>query len=352
MPSGNKAPASEADGGGVGRWDKPAEWDSQSAKSFIKQGSLLLKPAAAGEAYWYAHSPAEAYIIAAPADVDPRADVAPRKLKRYANCPDGLRGIIPPFHGLRVVRGKQYIALTDLCHGMRNPAICDVKMGTRSHDPFANRAKVDLVTSKFPPQAEFGFRVVGMQLWERGEGGAGFVTARSPRLWGRRLVNWREHIELDFAARFISQMNPVQKMRLVAELKKIEEAWARVGSREIISFSSSLCIAYEAAAAIGNVDRPRPADADFDPHRIVVKMIDFNHGFYRRDHPEVDDGVLQGIQNIRRAFTSAVEERPGDPGSRASEQLPATPSGQRRSPKRAGGYATPARPGSPRSRDR
>jgi 1D-myo-inositol-tetrakisphosphate 5-kinase/inositol-polyphosphate multikinase len=59
-----------------------------------------------------------------------------------------------------------YLLLQDLTINFSKPCVMDLKMGCQSYEPDADEGKKQLEISKYPQQAEFGFRIVGMRMYD------------------------------------------------------------------------------------------------------------------------------------------------------------------------------------------
>jgi hypothetical protein len=291
---------------------KPDGWDTRLRdKRFLKIDSegLLLKPATDPEVYWYQRDPPAPFTAPAAGDADPRSDPCPRPIKRFATCPAQLRAVVPESFGTWIVAGERYLCLRDLTRGMAHPALLDLKIGRRTFDPFARRDKVDSGLAKYAHQERYAFRVVGMQTYRRGADGTSLVRVTSEEHWGRRLLDWNEDVKARFVTTFVAGMSEPQRRRLLHELELLEATWARFGATQVLTFASSLFVCFETAEPTRI--RGGSLRGGIDPHRVVVKLIDFNHAFYRRHHPRVEDGVLQGIRNFRRAVLGVLHGSAG-----------------------------------------
>ena len=122
-------------------------------------------------------------------------DAAEAEQQSTAGVWKALRPFVPSFHGVRTIHAngtsRRYLILEDLslpptCSLPTNsdphpslpaslpqhyPSILDVKIGQRSHPPWAPSDKAAREQMKYPHQKEVGFRIVGMKIYEGGGGG-------------------------------------------------------------------------------------------------------------------------------------------------------------------------------------
>lgn len=278
------------------KWGKPEDWDFEKQRHFLFNDEEFMKPLEIHESYFYLTDPSKEYRVKVTNEVDTRAscEKVSQKEKNFANCPEEVRCVIPEFKGIKMnEHGELYMSIENLMGGMKMPAILDIKIGTRSYDPFATKKKVDTVSVKFLKRKEFGFRIVGMQVYKDKD-----TVIKREKNWGRKMTNWNDDIEGDVISAFVSLMSDKQKEKLVEEMERIIDVWEKNATKRILIFSSSILVMYECADHFGE---PTPC-----PDAINVKVMDFAHSFYKKDHPNVDDGVLHGLKQVKRAFHNVL----------------------------------------------
>mgnify|MGYP002803580531 CR=1 FL=1 len=85
-----------------------------------------------------------------------------------------LRQFVPTFHGVKHVvfpdlpfKVDNYIILENLTRHFNKPCILDIKIGKCVTDHLASQAKRERAFKKYPPQEEFGFRILGMKFFNK-----------------------------------------------------------------------------------------------------------------------------------------------------------------------------------------
>ena len=77
-----------------------------------------------------------------------------------------LQRFTPLYHGvIKLDNGHSYMCLEDLTQGFVKPNVMDVKLGTQTFEPDAPPDKRLRELAKYPQQAEFGVRIVGMRVY-------------------------------------------------------------------------------------------------------------------------------------------------------------------------------------------
>ena len=74
--------------------------------------------------------------------------------------------------GVESVGEHQYLVLENLTHGLKQPCVLDLKMGTQAYDEEATPEKIAREQKKYPPQSVIGFRIVGMRVFRPQHAGA------------------------------------------------------------------------------------------------------------------------------------------------------------------------------------
>jgi hypothetical protein len=184
-----------------------------------------------------------------------------------------------------------------------DPCVIDIKVGMQSYEPDATEEKRLREFRKYPPQSEFGFRIVGMRIYDPSHIGAcdnGFVFY--DKEFGRSLAT-REELKEAFVSYFGAGTGTTPgSTRSVVRFSSISNILAHLRSiqqwflenKSFCFCASSLLVVYE-----GN------AEASQNPDLVKVKMIDF--GRVRRQAGG-DRGYLRGLNTLIKLFEEILEE--------------------------------------------
>jgi 1D-myo-inositol-tetrakisphosphate 5-kinase/inositol-polyphosphate multikinase len=183
-----------------------------------------------------------------------------------------------------------YLLLQDATVNFSKPCVIDVKIGSQSYEPDATEEKRTREQRKYPVQSEFGFRIVGMRIYDPSHPEAcdnGFVFYSKE--FGRSLAT-REDVKSAFVTYYgagtAEGPNSIVRSRsictILSHLRSIQH-WFN-DNDSICFYASSLLIAYE-----GNTENGA------NPDMVNVKMIDF--GRVRRQAGG-DPGYLLGLEMI------------------------------------------------------
>jgi hypothetical protein len=118
------------------------------------------------------------------------------------------------------VTDDAHLLLQDLTSNYSKPCVIDLKLGTQTFEPDAPPEKQERELGKYPEQAEFGFRIVGMRMYDPDHPDAdekGFRCFKKP--YGRSLKS-RDQI-LDALRTFLCA--GVEKPVIASEDKRIAE---------------------------------------------------------------------------------------------------------------------------------
>jgi len=236
-----------------------------------------------------------------------------------------------------------HIALEDVTARFRRPCVMDVKIGTRTFGDDASAEKAAAEARKYPLQAEVGFRITGMRVYEGegeggggggggngngggGAGGAGAVAVAGATAAGGASGGpsggasgvYREHgraFGLGLLSRdalvsgFAEFLRDARRARVRAELVQpllrrvleIEE-WLKA-QREFRFIGSSLLFVYEGDVGGGGGGGSGSGDGEAEgvPELLVdVRLIDFAHAVQRAGAR--DDGALVGLRGVAEAL--------------------------------------------------
>ncbi len=262
----------------------------------------------------------------------------------------GIAPFVPEFHGVLVVdpstvvsvagddptaaaareaasRGQRavFLRLEDVTAGFRKPCVIDLKVGLRTysergHDSayVAKRSAHDRRSGQF----EVGFKVCGMQTWER-EGRRG---------WGGG-VEWADEKttenegwenEIDSHANDASSSSSPAKVKRLRQVRSEGGRWVDpdgwVRNTRPYSWARGLCTKEDARRALEEFVDCGPSDDDDDSERFDDKTDDANHDSV---HDE-DAGSCDEIARVGSSSSSGrVAPRDGscsDGGSRSNTE--------------------------------
>lgn len=200
-----------------------------------------------------------------------------------------------------------HLLLNDLTINFRKPCVMDLKMGTQTYEPDAPEEKYLRESGKYPQQEHFGFRIVGMRIYDPKHPDADTKGFRHfDKSYGRSLATREallEAMRLFFSAG-IKQLDgnvltsggdAQEKVRtraisnMLLELRPLRRFFDE--NKSLRFYASSLLIVYE-----GDVSQDNTAS---------IKMIDF--GRVRRD-PAGDHGCSFGLRTLKHMLTDVLEE--------------------------------------------
>ena len=208
--------------------------------------------------------------------------------------------------------------LEDVTARFRRPSVMDVKLGTRTFGADASAAKAAAEALKYPPQAEFGFRITGMRVYEgehvagdaAGAAGAGAYRVLE-RAFGLGLrsraalvAGFSEFLRDARRGRVRTELVP-PLLRRLREVEQFLEA-----PREFRFIGSSLLLVYEGAGEAGNGCKGGEGgkgggEWEQAAASIDVRLIDFANAVWGADAR--DDGVLLGLRSVMQALEGVVE---------------------------------------------
>lgn len=189
-----------------------------------------------------------------------------------------LKKVTPKFHGVVNQDGETYLSLENLTHGMLEPCVLDLKMGTQTYDENATPEKIAREKKKYPPQEKIGFRIVGMKTKHGNE-------------WWKSSRDWCMDITEDtmtsalreFFTDGVSVRNAVVD-KVLEQLNDIETILSVASTWRM--YGSSLLIVFDAA----------------NLSSVTVKMIDFAHVFPIQEYGGKDHGYLDGLMFLRHSL--------------------------------------------------
>lgn len=189
-----------------------------------------------------------------------------------------------------------YLLLQDTTAQFSKPCVIDLKVGTQTYEPSAPKEKKQREKKKYRSQADFGFRIVGMRIYDPAHADAcdkGFVFYSKD--FGRSLSTYGRLKDafLTYFGAGGDQRRSRAISSILSQLRAIQH-WFD-DNNSICFYSSSILIAYEGNT--GNLS---------NPDMVSVKMIDF--GRVRREAGG-DPGYLLGLDTIIRLLKDIAMER-------------------------------------------
>lgn len=171
-----------------------------------------------------------------------------------------------------------HLLIENITSIFRHPNIIDLKMGTQTYEPSAPESKQLREIQKYTQQAEFGFRIVGMRVYDR-------ITDEyicKEKSFGAGLLTKDKVIEaLRFFFRVAGDSSNTNYSSIVRQLKTLQD-WFENHNSNYSFYGGSILIVYE---GFEHNNLPEPA----------VKMIDFAHVCQKQGG---DDGCLKGIKTL------------------------------------------------------
>ncbi|KAL7508367.1 hypothetical protein ACHAXN_007661 [Cyclotella atomus] len=211
---------------------------------------------------------------------------------------------IPPYSGLVDVKNpsqntsvlsiqQPHLILRDITSSFIHPNIIDIKMGTQTYEPDAPKSKQLRETQKYPMQSEFGFRIVGMRVYDPATGNYRYWD----KSFGTKLLTRRD---CNCALKAFFQCGKGSEMKstslnvvsyVARELIKIKE-WLEYNTT-LAFYASSILIAYEGSICTDTASNP------------VLKIIDFTHVCRRIGG---DPGYIKGVEHILSILSEITVE--------------------------------------------
>jgi 1D-myo-inositol-tetrakisphosphate 5-kinase/inositol-polyphosphate multikinase len=201
-----------------------------------------------------------------------------------------------------------HLLLQDLTCHFSKPCVIDIKIGPQTYEPDAPEEKKAREVSKYPQQTEFGFRIVGMRIYDTShedacENGYLFFSKE----FGRSL-SARDALKSAFRTYLSAGINTSQSKdaggtpstirtrslsNILTQIRSIQ-SWFD-DNIYFCFYASSLLIVYEGDSSDSST-----------ANMVNVKMIDF--GRVRRQAGG-DPGYSLGLKTIREILVELMEEQ-------------------------------------------
>lgn len=259
-----------------------------------------------------------------------------KQVKKEADALDKLSNFTASYYG--VIGQKKFdrncaygihedahLLLQDVTSNFVKPFVIDLKMGSQSYEPDATVEKRTREYSKYPQQALFGFRIVGMRYHEPSHPDAdesGFVLL--DKEYGRSL-NTRDQLLEAFRIFFTAGMrsrphdsscnllelaeSPVDHRKIrtktisnLLQLLRGLRRWFDENESNFRFYASSVLLVFE-----GDVTKTKGSDLG----RASLKMIDF--GRVRRadaasEESKTDEGYRKGLRTLNSLLIDLLDE--------------------------------------------
>lgn len=190
---------------------------------------------------------------------------------------------------------QPYLILKDLTTAFQHPSIIDIKMGTQTYEPDATQSKQRREIQKYPLQSEFGFRIVGMRVYDSAEAKYRYWD----KSFGASLLS-KNDCKNAFKTFFRCDCTKIDKGRVLSHVvNKLTQikTWFKDKNTTLAFYASSILIVYE-----GHTDHRCNDGPTLDP---MLKMIDFAHVCHKVGG---DSGFLRGVENILTILSEVIHD--------------------------------------------
>eukprot|EP00522_Entomoneis_paludosa_P016336 CAMPEP_0172442932 /NCGR_PEP_ID=MMETSP1065-20121228/3271_1 /TAXON_ID=265537 /ORGANISM="Amphiprora paludosa, Strain CCMP125" /LENGTH=463 /DNA_ID=CAMNT_0013192979 /DNA_START=8 /DNA_END=1399 /DNA_ORIENTATION=+ len=258
--------------------------------------------------------------------------VAWRTVKREAEHLHTLNKYTPPYYGTVGldapspdfpfgVSDETYLMFRDMTANFSRPCVMDLKMGTTTYESDAPVPKRRKEYGKYTQQSEFGFRIVGMRVYNPT---SELADERGYEFYGKqygRDLKTKDQVKQALKTFFGAGLGRSDSCETVASRGDgdgkeneggVEQEEVRMKSvsntlvdlrmirrwfqenKSLLFCASSLLLVYE-----GNPSCETPDVTS-------LKMIDF--GRVRRNHPEGDPGYLHGLETLKELLIDIIQD--------------------------------------------
>lgn len=199
----------------------------------------------------------------------------------------------------------EFILMQDVTAKFSKPCAIDIKMGTQTFEPDAPDEKRIRETEKYPPQSEFGLRIVALRVYDPTHADADGDYLTFPKQFGRSLESRAEllsALRIFFSAETEGsstesdlEQKPKTKLRKrvvgnILKQLKLLRSW--FDDNDCLAFyASSLFLVYDGDSSRGDA--------------TSTKLIDFGH--VRRQEGG-DPGYQVGLRTLISLLTSLLED--------------------------------------------
>jgi len=248
-------------------------------------------------------------------------DLMLKRMKHEIELLRRVASFVPPYHGVVQLKHEgistdscSYMLLDDLSYKCRRPCILDLKMGCQTYEPDASIEKIRQEVQKYSKQRDFGFRIVGMKIYEREESNE--KTHVFDKYYGYSLNSWDKVLD-SFRTFFYAPM-PIEKRFSPTMLSKMSSSMLTCKYNILVKLLSNLSslqkwfevndtFSFYASSLLTVFDSKHSIDKPIYEHKDTgsdavdsiahsgVHMIDFCH--VRRERGG-QPGYLHGIKTL------------------------------------------------------
>ena len=229
--------------------------------------------------------------------------VATQGMDRVSHLLRALKPFIPEYFGVVEHHGNLFhrfasdskIVLADITAMYTQKCVLDLKMGRQTFEPNASIEKKESQRKKYPEQHEFGFRIVGMRVYDPSHEESDQCGYRTfDKGFGRRLKK-REEVGGALSTFFnVRGCDPRKEMvgKILDRIKTLRQLLEEY-NKEMAFYASSILIAFEGDGRI------------LSPDMFSIKLIDFAHVRYQAGG---DPGFNHGLDTIIALIEGLVRE--------------------------------------------
>lgn len=191
---------------------------------------------------------------------------------------------------------QSYMILSDELSNYDKPCVIDLKIGTATYEPDAKQSKKEKQRKKYPQQKEFGFRIVGYQVYDPNH-----QKANSSGFCQMSKIEGRSLASRDSIKKTLQRFFNIEDSSCINERKKVIESsignlmtlknWFQ-RNKSFAFYASSLLLIYEGS------------EVKLDTKCPILKMIDFAH---TTKHNSLDEGYLHGLDEIISMFKEILQ---------------------------------------------
>lgn len=226
----------------------------------------------------------------------------------------------------RLISSEAHILLSDVTINFSKPCAIDLKMGQQSYEPDAPLDKRERERNKYTQQIEFGFRIVGMRVYDPSHPESDSYGFRSFDKFFGRSLGTRDDVMEAFRTFFSVSGEYASKNGNDASLP-----WRAAGFNDSVAFSSGRQVRtrvisnllsqlrvirgwFEENTALGfyssSILMVYEGDMSVGSNRDVtnLKMIDFGHV---RRQAGGDVGYLHGVNTVIGMFNEILHDSTG-----------------------------------------